>query len=190
MRRNLDDLLIESGGESLSANARVRDQVSALVAKSEGAAVSRRPRWVRNAIIAVAAAVLVDVGLTAGAVGVGNTFTPDVVIQVSYITDQERQVDCSIYIEGGSILDPGSTVIGDYLKHQDWTGIGQKMYQRAVQLSDALALSEPGTLSEAERDQWAWYMAEDQLTVRSVPNDMLAEGEHAASGSSCPGELH
>jgi hypothetical protein len=123
-------------------------------------------------------------------VGVVNTITPDVIVQVSYVTDQERQVDCAIFIEGGSILNPGTTVIGDYLKEQDWTGIGQKMYDRALEISDALAQAESGPVSDAERDQWAWYLAEDQLTVQTVPAGLLAEGEHAVSGSTCSGELH
>jgi hypothetical protein len=191
LNRNFDDLLAEGKGDSLIEDSRVRELVAELVANSEVAAgASRQRRRLRNAVIALPAAAFAGLALTAGAVGVDNTLTPDVTILVAYTTDGGRQVDCAIYIEGGSLLDPGSTVIGDYLEKKDWSGVGQKMYDRAVQISEALSQSKSGPLSDADRDQWAWYTAEDQLTVRSVPSDMLVKGEHAVSISTCTGELH
>lgn len=187
---SLDEILRGSKEPSPGDNSRVRARVAEIVANAQVIATPRRRRGIRTSWVALPLVGMGILALTGGALVVDNALTPNVVVPISYTTDVGRTIECTISIEGGSLFNPGSSALTDQLRNRDWTGVGQLMYERAVHLSEALSTTPGHDLTDVERDQWAWYSAESQLTTLSVPEHLVPEGDHAVSTSDCTGELH
>jgi hypothetical protein len=171
----LDEVLGQSAPPSVTQSSGVRAAVSRMVDETRPTASRRgavHPAWL------VTAVGLSGLALTAGTLAIDSSVNPDVSIPIAYTTAGGTEVRCTVVIEGGSMFDPGSNVYADYLNAQNWDGVGQRIYDRAVVLAPELA-----------NDATAWFQAETELTVSTVPPSLLSEGDHAASDSDCPGRL-
>lgn len=183
----VDELLMTSRPRSFAEDAQVRQQIADLVAKTHAAdAAGRAPRRRRRLLIAIPVVGFGALALTAGALVV-TTMTPAVTIPISYTTDTGRTVTCSVEAGGGSILDPQSTAIGDYLRSQDWSGIGQRVYDRAIANSGPDADAD---IAQDEIGNTSWSNAMAALIPGTMPEDLIADWTYTGWSSDCTGELH
>ncbi|WP_204533952.1 hypothetical protein [Arthrobacter tumbae] len=104
---------------------------------------------------------------------------PDFTIPVSYTTDTGRELSCSIDLYNGEMNNVvTSTAAVDYLRAQNWSGIGQRIYDKAL-------------VYESAGDPNAWVSAEIDLTAGQLPDGVLKQGDGGlGSSSDCSGELH
>lgn len=171
----IDELLRESAPARVTAHHDVRVEVSQMVVASRSAAARRRRTWKRGALVVVP--------LLAGApfalVATGSTdvrAVPDFTIPVSYVTESGQTVACEIDLFNGELnYQETNFVAVDYFSQQDWNGVGQRIYDRALEL-------------EAAGDGYAWQSAEHELVFADAPDDLFSSGGMASS-SSCTGEL-
>ena len=146
------------------------------------------PDWLRRALILLWVVPVGGLALTGGAVVLDSTLNPDVVVPIVYTTGTGQTFHCTVQIEGGSFFHPGSSIIADALKGRNWDGIGQAMYERALEISDALVAESGGLAQVVETDRWGWYSAQVQLTILTV-REPMPEGENAVLDSDCTGQL-
>ncbi len=189
--KDWDQTLRAGRGAPLSDSASIAAAVSALVRDTRREQQRPKARWALRSLHLLWALPLGALAVTGGATTVHMLANPDVVIPIEYTTDTGKALSCTIYIQGGSVLEPGTSMIADALEGRDWEGIGQKIYARAVQISDELASASGAVGPQPALDQWAWFSAESDLTIYSIPGiDDFPEGEHAAGNSDCTGQLH
>ena len=86
----------------------------------------------------------------------------------------------------------------DYLGKQNWSGIGQRIYEQAlVEEADLTRLAQKGDLTmfgdgvtvpdAAAIETMAWNMAQGKLVTDTVPTET---GDHWGGDSDCSGQLH
>lgn len=186
----VDELLTTSRPRSFSEDAQVRQQIADLVAKTHAAdAAQQAPRRRRKLLIAIPVIGFGALALTAGALVV-TTMTPAVTIPISYTTDTGRTVACNVGVGGGSILDPQATAIGDYLRSQDWSGIGQKVYDRAITTPYVPGPDADVDLAPEEIDNMSWTDAMAALIPGTMPANLTADWTYTGWSSDCTGDLH
>lgn len=179
-RSDLDEILrVGIGRDTDSLDPHVHALVTTTFVIATRAQKSRR----KQLMLYIPVASLGTLALTGGAYALESAITADVEIPVTYTIEDGSTHDCVIWVDGGSLLDPGTTVIGDALRGRDWTGVGQLIWERATSLANSLG--EPNR----ERDRWAWAAAEIELTVMTAPETSLPAGEHAVVNSDCSGIL-
>lgn len=154
----------------------------------------RRPRRRRGARIATAVGVLFGAGVlaTAATVFIAPSFTPDVVIPISYVTDAGNSVECTYSLAIRAWDGTDITEATEWIASHDWTGIGQRGYDLAIQ--NPLKVGDPDTDPEITQD------ALDRMTVSKgistvivdeIPQEYLnGPGVGTAGTSSCNWELH
>jgi hypothetical protein len=192
----LDTLLRRSAPARVTGHPAVEAGVLALVADAE--AKTHPQRRLRRAawIAAIPAVPLLALGLTAG---IDNRLAPDLTIPVSYTTDTGVPVSCSIYVFNGEINYVEASFVGvNYLSKQDWTGVGQRIYQQAlVEEADLTRLAQERDPSvsvdgvnppdAATIEKMAWSLAEKKLVDATVPTQ---PGDQWGGGTDCSGQLH
>ena len=193
----IEDLLSHSAPPTRTLEAGLRSTIRDLSAESrETARAARRPRsrlrWLITPVVLVPAIAL---GTTAGT---EPRQIPDFTIPVLYTTDTGKEVSCSIDLFNGEIdyVETNTTAI-DYFRVQDWTGIGQRIYDAAlVYENDSAWLasemnSDGPDLPQATIHWRAWVSAEDDLVRAQLPDGALAPGDGGyGSDTDCTGELH
>jgi hypothetical protein len=120
---------------------------------------------------------------------------PDFTIPITYTTDTGRTINCSIDFSNGETRWV-ETEFGavNYLRAQDWTGLGQRIYDEALARVAAgdPELSKPGEDGDVPDQKtveaYAWTHAETDLTIGTVPREVMGAG--FGSYSHCPRELH
>lgn len=185
----LDDLLRSSAPAPISDDPVLRARVERMTARPTPA---RRTR--RRVALALPMVVVGALALTAGAAVVADDIaTVDVTIPVSYVTDTGVQVDCELLMSGGTAFDPGSTTVPDLLREQDWTGIGQRIYEHA--------LAHPWTPSDDSWEVYAdnpeavemltWLDAQQTVVLDPIADEVMAkDADWVWLGDACPGTLH
>jgi hypothetical protein len=193
---SLDTLLRRSAPPTVGDHPAIEANVLALVSeaheKAQPARRRRRALW----IAAVPAVPLLALGLTAG---IQDRLAPDLTIPVAYTTDTGTPVSCSIYVFNGEINWVEVSFAGvDYLSKQDWTGIGQRIYSRALteeaNLTRLAQQNDPSVSPDgvtppdaATIEVMAWNLAETDLVDGIVPTK---PGDHWGGDSDCSGQLH
>lgn len=197
----LDDMLRRSAPATAATDPSVEAPLLALVDDAEANARPARRRRRALWIAAIPALPALALGLTAG---IQDRMVPDLTIPVSYTTDTGIPVSCSIRLFNGEIYSVEvSFVAVDYLRDQDWDGIGPRIYARAlieeadltqrVQQDDrATATNSDGTVQPdaATIEITAWNIAEGHLVGGSVPETVLHPGDQWGEDSDCSGRLH
>jgi hypothetical protein len=176
----LDDLLHRSAPAARGHEVGVRVQVDSLSMKAkEQASRGRRGRRIAWAALPV---LLVPGIAFATTASTEPRMVPDYSIPVSYTTDTGVSVECTIDFFNGELdYRESSTAQVDYLRGQDWTGIGQRIYDRA------LVVEADGTADGGS----AWGWAEDELIAKTVPDSTFQQGDGGfGSNSDCTGQLH
>jgi len=155
---------------------------------------ARPPRRRRGGRIAAAVGALLGVGAiaTAAAVYIAPNFTPDVVIPISYVTDEGRTVECTYSLGVRSWDGTDVTEAKEWISSHDWTGIGQRGYD--------LGEKNPISLGDADVDPKLTQEDLDRLTVSTgivnaigneVPFELLnAPGIGTAGTSTCTWVRH
>ena len=131
----------------------------------------RRLSWVAVPVLALPALTL------ASTAGTDPRMVPDLRVPVSYVTDTGREVSCSIEFFNGELdYVETNTEAVDYFRMQDWDGIGQRIYDRAVEL-------------DARGEVSPWFVAENDLIVADAPEDLFLNGGMGMD-TDCTGQLH
>lgn len=185
----IDELLAESAPRARSSEPGVQSALRAVAIESRGVGRARRRTrsrlwWLATPVVAVPLLVVATTGSSDDGV------VPDFTIPISYTTDTGREISCSMdFFNGESNNVETSTIAVDYLRAQDWTGIGQRLYDRALVYENDQALlyeGAGGPIIENRRDAWA--KAETELLA--VPEGLLDQSNHYAGTAHCTGELH
>jgi len=193
---DFDQMLRRSAPASVGDDPAVRAQLADIAADTRADAnVGRRRRMRRIAWLAPVVLVpAMGIALTGGG---DPRLTPDFTIPVTYTTGSGATVSCSVEFFNGEEHYVEVSFAGvAYLESQDWTGIGQRIHDEAVRLIDArdpvvfapddTTGGEPG----ADVIEWrAWSLAESSLVEGSIPDGVMAAGDHFGSDSDCTGEL-
>lgn len=185
---NLDEALEAGRGQPAADDPNIAASISSLVEATKREGRRRIPDWLRRALVLLWVVPVGGLALTGGAVLFDSTVNPDVVVPIVYTTGTGQTFQCTVLIEGGSFFHPGSSMIADALEDRNWDGIGQAMYERALEISNALLAESGGQAQVVETDRWGWYSAQAQLTILTV-REPLPEGENAAMDSDCTGQL-
>ncbi|MCZ4301501.1 hypothetical protein [Microbacterium oxydans] len=108
----------------------ILDAMLERVARNAAEQHARTPRHRRGIRIATTLAALLGVGVLgmAAVVYIAPNFTPDVVIPISYVTDEGTSVECTYSLAVTSWDGTNVTEAKDWIASHDWTGIGQRGY--------------------------------------------------------------
>ena len=200
----IDDILEKSGATSLATAPRVRASLTGLVADSRATRTVRRTRS-RRALLFIPIFAVATLALTGGTLLVDSSLTPDIHIPLTYTTVLGVTYSCSIDIDGGTLFVADSTAAADYLRTQDWTGVGQRIYDRAVQLrgaeqtpdADGNYLIPPAdshlivpTQALEGGSPLTWVGAVHELTIQTVPEELVPSSDYTSQWQSdCSGAL-
>lgn len=163
-----------------------------ITSASEQHARPRRRRY--GARIAAAVGALLGVGTlaTAATVYIAPNFTPDVVIPISYVTDEGNEVECTYSLAVTSWDGRNVTEAKEWISSHDWTGIGQRGYdygeKNPTDIGDADVDPE---LTQADLDRVTVYSGIVTVVVEEIPDDLLdGVGIGTAGTSTCKWVRH
>lgn len=148
---------------------------------------ARPPRRRRGARIAATVGAVLGVGVlaTAAAVYVAPNFTPDVVIPISYVTDEGNAVECTYSLAVTSWDGTNVTEAKEWISSHDWTGIGQRGYdlgeKNPTNLGDDDVDSE---LTQEDLDQVTVSTGIVTAVVEEIPGELLDGVGIGTSGTS------
>lgn len=136
---------------------------------------TRPPRRRRGIRIAAAVAALLGVGAlaTAATVYIAPNFTPDVVIPISYVTDEGKTVECTYSLAVTAWDGTNVTEAKEWIASHDWTGVGQRGYD----------LGEKNPISVGDAD------VDPELTQGDLDRLTVSTGIVNAVGNEIPVEL-
>jgi hypothetical protein len=131
----------------------------------------RRITWAALPVLAVLPVGLAFTG------GFDVRLVPDYVIPVSYVTDTGLSVDCEIELFNGetNYVETNHEAV-DHYRSVDWTGVGQRIYDRALQY-------------EARAEISPWAQAENDVLMDGAPDEIFSNAGMGSS-STCSGQLH
>lgn len=193
----IDDLLAQSAPPSGvdTADPRVQSMLRAVATESRHDAGPRKPArrrlwWLAAPLVAL------PIITFASTAGTESRLVPDFTIPINYTTDTGTAVSCSIELFNGEIdYVESSTAPVDFFRAQDWTGVGQRIYDTAVVYE-----RDPAWLgSEMNSDgpdlqgiQWrAWLTAADDMIFDRLPEGTMTNGDGGYGvDTTCAGELH
>ncbi|WP_167050759.1 hypothetical protein [Salinibacterium sp. ZJ77] len=103
--------------------------------------------------------------------------TPDYEIPVSYVTDAGSKVSCTIELFAGEVnYVETNTEAMKYFSSQNWDGVGQRIYERALSL-------------ESDGVSRAWFPAMYDVLLANTDDGLFSNGG-MATDTDCSGELH
>ena len=184
----IEQLLAESAPGRISTRIDAAPAIDGLLESVKTAERADRPRRRRKALLIALPIALLGAGaLTAGGVAVASfDWSTKIDIPIHYTTDTGRSFECTVIVKSGAALDLDALSIGNALRARDWSGIGQKIYDRA--------LSHPHVLQEGESsdnlDEISWYDALFELVPGPQPLGWGFGASSLSVGSDCTGELH
>lgn len=153
----------------------VLDAMLDRVARNAAEQPARPPRRRRGVRVAAVVAALLGVGAiaTAAAVYIAPSFTPDVVIPISYVTDEGKTVECTYSLAVTSWDGTDVTEAKEWIASHDWTGIGQRGYDLGEKNPDSVG--DPDVAPE--------------LTQEDLDRTTVSTGIVTAIGNEIPFEL-
>lgn len=187
----VDDVLVGSKSEpptSIALNA----ALDSLVVKTRSASDAQRSKARRRNLWLVPTVAAGALALTAGAVLFTPNFDPDVRIPIEYVTDTDVTVSCTYALRVGSVIGGENPELREWVLAQDWTGVGQRIYD------DAIAHPFVPTEDTPAEDGWttelvdsvSWFDAMDRQIIGQIPADLTGFGDEISGGSDCTGQLH
>ncbi|MDR6168192.1 hypothetical protein QE367_002396 [Microbacterium paludicola] len=176
MDTSIDDLLRASAPRRVSTDGMVAAEVDRVgIAARVHAARRRRVRrlsWVALPVLALPGIAL------ASTAGTDPRMIPDFEIPVSYVTDTGREISCSIELFNGELdYVETNTEAVVYIAAQNWDGVGQKIYERALE-REAAGLVSP------------WFGAADDVIFAGVDDYILPGDGGLGRDTDCTGQLH
>ena len=193
----IDELIARSVPRSGAEAPRVQAMIRAVAEESRAAAksgprrTSRRLWWLIAPLLAVPAIAF------ATTVGTEPRMVPDFTISLSYTTDTGTAVSCSVDLFNMEINYVESTTPEvEYLRAQDWTGVGQRIYDTAVAHENDRAwweeatLGWPGGATSDDVQLTAWQHAVNENIFDLIPEGITTTGIGYAVNDRCTGKLH
>lgn len=175
MSTSIDDLLRASAPNPASTDGLIAGEVDR-VSVAARAHAERRQRVRRLSWVAVPVLALPGLALASTA-GTDPRMVPDFEIPVSYVTDTGIEISCTLEFFNGELnYVETNTEAVDFIAAQDWEGVGQKIYERALERESA-GLFAP------------WFGAEDDVILAGAGDDLFTDGG-LGRDSDCTGQLH
>mgnify|MGYP003420082169 FL=1 len=92
----------------------------------------------------------------------------------------------------GSVIGGENPELREWVLAQDWTGVGQRIYD------DAIAHPFVPTEDTPAEDGWttelvdsvSWFDAMDRQIIGQIPADLTGFGDEISGASDCTGQLH
>jgi hypothetical protein len=197
MKPTIDELIARSapptGAESLRVQAMIRAlaEESRAAVKSSPRSPGRRLWWLVAPLLAVPAIAF------ATTAGTEPRMVPDFSIPVNYTTDTGTAVSCSIDLFNMEInYVELTTPEVEYLRAQDWTGVGQRIYDAALAHEgdrawwQAATVGWPGGATSDDVQLVAWQHAVDENIFDLIPDGITPTGTGYGVTDQCTGELH
>jgi hypothetical protein len=179
----VDELLRSSAPSDVYDEPGMRERVALAVAQ-------RPTKKLRRAWIVLPVAAFGVAALTAGAIVVDNVITTDVTIPLSYVTAEGNTYTCDVNVGGATLLDPKGVAIANWYRDQDWSGFGQKVYEKAITLdSTDLGLDDGTEYSQADIDSVAWGTTLGEM-IGQVPASVGGDTFSTGAQWDCDGLLH
>ncbi|UJP10343.1 hypothetical protein L2X99_01095 [Microbacterium sp. KUDC0406] len=159
--------------------------------------IRRRHWWKRPRIvvpIAFGIAVLATGAAEYVPLMLGVNGTPvdvEVRIPIHYVTDSGVTIDCE---EGLYVGDPAHRTaadekLADFLKAQDWSGIGQEIYDKAIAEPFVPGPNDDWEVDTQElRDGFSFRNAESLIYER-IPDELTPDGTSIGGTGTCAGQL-
>lgn len=167
-------------------------------ASSEVSTARLRTSWWKKPRIVVPIVIGAAIMTTAGALIVplalgvnGIQVDVDARIPIHYTTETGVTVDCTYGIYVG---DPAHRTAADhrlakYLSAHDWSGIGEKVYDRAMANPFVPGPNDDWEVDNQElRDQFSFNNALNLIYER-IPADLMTEGTSTGATTNCTGQL-
>ncbi|MGV8885683.1 MAG: hypothetical protein ACOH1T_08885 [Microbacteriaceae bacterium] len=189
-KTKMDDLLRGSASRPLSAQTIASNTISDLFENVQLDAPRRRRRTL---VIALPVAVLAAGALTAGGIAIATfDWTGEVDVPIIYTTDSGRALTCTAVIQTGAAIDADARALKGYLKAHDWTGVGQRIYDRALANPAPSVEGDTAGQSSAERDVQSWTTATFDVILAELSRGAVFGGpsSYSISTGNCTGELH
>ena len=198
----LDDLLTTSAPPRRSRDPRVASELQRVVAESRALA-GKRPTSPRRAPhrrrrlwwLAVPVLGIPVIGLVTTA-STEPRLVPDFTIPIAYTTDTGKQIACSIDFYNGEIdyREQSLTAVA-WLEAQDWTGVGQRVYDVALGYENDPAwlgseLNSDHPTDAATIQHRAFLTAQEDVMFAALHDQVMTDGDHYGADSDCTGELH
>jgi hypothetical protein len=186
----LDDLLADSRPERLSSDPAIQLRLAELAAATKPSRTRSVPLWKRKHVLLPAVAFVI-LATTAGGVVAQWAQNSDVAIPVSYTTDTGDTINCTFAITVSSGLrrdgshvskDVNVSALRKFMQTNNWSGLGQQSYDRAIDSSWTPAGGMPGVA--------LFNRAATEEISQQIPEALLGDGISWGAGSDCSGRLH
>lgn len=173
---SMDDQLRASAPHRVSTDGMVAAEIDRVgIAARVHAARRRRVR--RLSWVAVPMLALPGIALASTA-GTDPRMIPDFEIPISYVTDTGHEVSCTIELFNGELdYVETNTKAVEYIAAQNWDGVGQKIYEQALE-REANGLFSP------------WFGAADDIILAGVDGHILPGDGGLGRDTDCTGQLH
>ena len=191
---DFDDRLRSSAPATPRVTPELQGDITRLVSTTRASVTSSRRR---RMLWAVPALGLTAAALTGGALAV-QTMTADVVLDLEYTNSSGARISCTVALAAGAENVIDDVTASNFLRDRDWTGFGQKVYDRAqanpVDPASLVDSEEPDGWTEVELTpellanlSWANALSDE---VNEVTTPKLGMGNAWASWSSddCEGQ--
>lgn len=181
------DELLRGSTKSYEPSNFTRAPLESLVDASRAEAVRSRAKRRRRSVWLIPGAVVAAGALTAGATVFAPYFDPDVRIPIEYVTDTGVEITCTYALRVGSVVGGENPELREWLTSQDWSGVGQRIYEDAVANPFIPGEDDKGEWTSELRDSVSFFDAMGQQI--SAPDGLAVFGDEVAGTSDCTGQL-
>ena len=174
----------------------VSSLAASITTEDRAVRTSRWSRW-KTSPLAIPAVVGGMFALTAAAVIPlslsinGQEVEVDATIPIVYTTDSGVKISCEvgIYVGDPRTRTSADEAVADFLANEDWTGIGQEIYEEAI-ANPFVPTSEDGWLVDTQelRDKTSFIHATHLIDAR-IPSHLLEDGMSSGGTTTCTGQL-
>ena len=182
------DELLRGSTKSYEPSIATRAALESLVDASRAEAVRSRAKRHRRNLWLIPGAVIAAGALTAGAAVFAPYFDPDVRIPIEYVTDTGVKVTCTYALRVGSAVGGENQELREWLTSQDWSGVGQRIYDDAVANPFVPGEDDEGEWTADIVDAMSFFDAISRQT--DVPEGIAVFGDTVSGTSDCKGQLH
>ncbi|GAB3631674.1 hypothetical protein GCM10027421_10270 [Microbacterium shaanxiense] len=182
------DELLRGSAKSYEPSIATRAALESLADASREEAVHSRAKRRRRNLWLIPGAVVAAGALTAGAAVFAPYFDPDVRIPIEYVTDTGVEVTCTYALRVGSVVGGENPKLREWLTSQDWSGVGQRIYEDAVANPFIPGEDDEGEWTPEIVDSVSFFNAVGRQT--DVPDGLVVFGDEIAGTSDCTGQLH
>ncbi|GAA2172109.1 hypothetical protein GCM10009846_08740 [Agrococcus versicolor] len=168
-------LLRSSAPTTVAADAAVRIEIDRMAERARAVAHGRRRARRRVAIVALPALAIIP-GALVFTGGTDVRQVPDLTIPMTYVTDTGTSIACEVDLFNGETdyVETNLEAVA-YFAAQDWSGVGQRVYDLALRYEDEGRVS-------------PWAQAENDVLLAGAP-DIFTDGGMGMT-STCTGALH